>query len=255
MSYKVCFYNTEDCTSNLTKEHIISKNVLKKSFGDKIKNITTLPNRKTLIDFEHMIKDVCSECNNNKLTKYDISGGEFTNYLINNTNKKDIPFSNEILCWLLKTHLNSLRTIKDKETGQYYDISQKIKDYIIYPNKNDKALKYFKFYVELWEDNGKNWNEDSSEKIQFFSYTSVRFFKQDIILSELRIRQLSTIILLPYKLNLRNFNTRCNSVIEEINKEFNYSFDEIDIKKAINKKTINIRSFLSQIIIDKIKRK
>lgn len=82
----------------------------------------------------------------------------------------------------------------------------------------------------------------------------MRFISQEIIVFELRIRQLSTLLLLPYNHNIKNFNKRCSSALDEIKKDFGYSFDEVDIRKYIKKENIYISSFMNQSEIEKIKK-
>lgn len=267
---KKCFYNTKSCTNKITREHTVSNSVLKTAFGEKNENITTLPNGKNLIDHESVIKDVCSDCNNNKLTKYDVAGVSLLKYLIENTNTNDIIFNTDIFCWILKTHFNELRAIKDSETDQTYEISQYLKDFITFDKKDYSILKDIRLFTIIWNDDFNNWEKESVCNISFFEYKSIRMKKQNIILSIMRFRQLSTVILLPYDLNLEDLDKRFESAINELkemeetkeliestNKDLielcNFNlFTEINIENALINNILSISNIFPQNKIDRI---
>lgn len=215
MSKKTCFYNRKNhCTKKLTKEHAVSKSVLKalNLIGNGIVKADII--KPPILDHEATIKDVCSKCNNESLPGYDNSGKELVEFLKANTQNKPliIPFSNLAFGWLLKTHLNFFRIIKDQLTGETYKVSQQLKNALIDGKPFDNTLCFF---MARQNHNSINfWNEEPSRKPPSLHYNSKRILFGDLIYSRLQILQLDTALFLPIDANYKNFSSRFEKFIK-----------------------------------------
>lgn len=243
-----CFYNQKKhCTEKMTREHIVSESVLKVAFGDPIRNIARADmfGTKYLVDHEAVVKDVCDKCNNVSLSPYDEAGKKLAKYLEDNKNSSPlkIPFNSETLGWIIKTHLNYTRVIKDEETGEAYPIKQSIKNSLIKsrPISSDQIA----LYVQQWAEEGSFWDAESPEKLQYLQYRSIRFISQEIVMSNFRIRQLDTMVFFPSNGNYKNFDERVKSSFEELRAEFNADFQKINIEKSIEAGKLEIYNLFS----------
>jgi hypothetical protein len=147
-----CFYQQQTCSSALTREHVISAAVLREVFGDPVRNVISgeFLAGKFLCDQEPAVRDVCEECNNVRLSHYDSAGVDFVRQLIpkNDPTGMRIRIHRETLGWLLKTHLNYFRVIKDRETKASYVVDQSIKDALI--QHRPIPVKRYRILVEGW---------------------------------------------------------------------------------------------------------
>jgi len=243
-----CFYNQKNhCTDKMTREHIVSASVLKIAFGDPIRNISKAEifGSKHLLDHEAVVKDVCDKCNNVNLSPYDEAGKKIAQFLENNRDSAplEIPFNTKTLGWILKTHLNYIRVIKDKEMNKAYPVKQSIKNNLI----KDKPIssKQIALYVQQWEENTSFWDAENSENLPYLQYRSIRLISQKIVMSNFRVRQLDTIIFIPSDGNYKNFKKRVQSSFEELNSSFNATFQKVDIEKTIKSEKLSIHSLFS----------
>lgn len=249
---ETCFYNTKQCTSKLSREHVISKTVLIECFGEKILNTVSAEifGNKILKNYEPVVKDVCTRCNSS-LSPYDIAGRNLLNYIIHsNEQNLNLPITNENLNWLIKTHLNYFRVIKDKETDSIYPVKQKIKNYLI--KGKEIPHNFYRLFVEEWE-NKEYFHDESTTKISFFNYRSIRFKEQKIVLSNLRLKNLNTLILLPSNKDYKHFDSRVDSCMKEIEQDYGYVFQQVDTEKALSTSTLAVISKFSKEEIEKIK--
>jgi len=195
-----CFYNQEKhCTEKMTREHIVSASVLKVAFGDPIRNISRADmfGSKYLVDHEAVVKDVCDKCNNVSLSPYDGAGKKLAKHLEDNKNitPLKIPFDNEILGWILKTHFNYTRVIKDVETNEAYPIKQSIKNNLI--KSRAVSSDQIALYVQQWEEGDQFWDAENPENMHYLQYRSIRLRNQEMVMSNFRIRQFDTMIFFP----------------------------------------------------------
>ncbi|KOO16567.1 hypothetical protein AKJ18_02535 [Vibrio xuii] len=217
MTKKVCFYNRKNhCTKKLTKEHVVSNSVLKalELVGNGIVKADVM-NNVPIIDYEPIVKDVCSKCNNESLSCYDESGRKLAEFLKLSTqnNPLTIPFGNSEFGWLLKTHLNFFRVVKDRLTGEPFKVSQKLKNTLVDGKQFDNSLCFF---LARQKDNSRNyWDDESDKKVPNFHYNSKRILFGDLIYSHFQIRQLDTILFFPIDANYKNFSTRFEKFIEQ----------------------------------------
>lgn len=215
-----CFYNTKNCHSKITREHVISKTVLQECFGEENSNFVTADifGDKVLFNHEQTVKDVCKTCNET-LSPYDIAGQKLLKHIIAwSAGPLDLPINNESLNWLIKTHLNFFRVIRDSESNSAYPIKQKIKNALI--NGRRVPSELYELLVEEWENSGGFWDVNSPDKISFFQYRSIRFRGQHIVLSNLRLRNLNTLLMLPSNKEYKNFPSRVRSCLDEIKNDY-----------------------------------
>lgn len=242
----------------MTREHIISASVLRVAFGPEIRNVVMaeeLFGDKTLIDHEPVVKDVCDYCNNTALTVYDDAGKAHVEELIGKKSLQplEIYFDKYTLGWIIKTHLNYIRVIKDKEWDTCYRIKQSIKNDLV--NRQSVSPNKFVLQVQQWEEDHTFWNADHEMRIPFFSYRSIRFREQEVFMSNLRLRQFDTMLFMPVNKGYKNFSARVDSVIKEIKGEWGYQFQEIDVAAALKEKKIVIESVFSKDAIKAIRRR
>ncbi len=228
MGNRKCVYCNNTRDSKMSKEHIISRSVLKSVFGESIRNVSSgAPINKTVIDLEHVIKDVCRTCNSD-LSTYDSRGRMFAENTkaIYNATDFMLPIDVELINWFIKTHLNFLRSIPDIQTSEKYEVSSEIYKKLL--RQDVIGSDYLQLYVEGFEGLPYFWNEESEKKIPYFSYRSVRSQVNNIVISNFRFKFLDTFILLPYKSNYQNFDIRCKNVVDEISFDFGFNLQRIN---------------------------
>jgi len=231
----------------MTREHIVSSSVLKVAFGDPIRNIARAEmfGSKYLLDHEAVVKDVCDKCNNVSLSPYDEAGRKLAKYLEENKQitPLEAPFNSKILGWIIKTHLNYTRVIKDTETNEAYPIKQSIKNSLIKSRalSSDQVM----LYVQQWEEGDGFWDAENPDNVHYLQYRSIRFLSQNIVMSNFRIRQLDTMIFFPSNGSYKNFKSRVKSAFDELKSEFNANFQKVDIDKSIKSGKINMTSVFS----------
>lgn len=237
-----CVYCQGGNSSKITKEHLISRTVLEVVFGPDNRNITKseLFGDKTLTDHEHKVNDVCDYCNNKLLSPYDKAGATFVKEINKNYDAtgRQLTIDFDVLAWLLKTHLNHIRIIPERGTKKYYPISQDIYTGII--NRDISFFSRLKLFVEGWQGLPYFWNENDSKKIQFFSYRSVCFPYQGILVSNFRIKWLDTFVILPSDLDYSNFEQRVNLTIDAMKVNYSFELQSLNAKTAIENGHIDI---------------
>jgi len=166
---KICFYNQKTCDSKLSREHLFSKVALEQAFGKPVKNIigAEIYGKRKLIDQETVVKDVCVTCNSS-LSPYDTAGQKLVLKLISEKMKVPliIDFNRLTLGWLLKTHLNYIRVIKDREWNRSYSIKQEIKNAII--GQKDINPGKFVMLLDQWEEHEEFRDAECEKKFLSF---------------------------------------------------------------------------------------
>lgn len=248
-----CFYSQENCRSNLTKEHVISASVLRAVFGKPIRNVVSgdFLGTKSLVDHEPVVRDVCERCNNEALSPYDEAGLKLIRLLLEGHDPTGlrIPLSRNILGWLVKTHLNYIRVIKDCETNEIYPIAQEIKSGLIQHTELPTSL--FRLLIEGWVGEPYFWDADDSRHVPWFNYRSVRFVSQRIVISDLRLKTLTTWILIPSDSNYDSFDSRVDSVLNEVRRDLGFQLQPVDVNEAIGSGYVELERVLP---LDEVKR-
>lgn len=239
-----CFYcgNTSFTKSN---EHVISNNVLQYVFGPKIRNATrsSLFNKKIIFDHEQKISDICCKCNT-RLSSIDCAGLDFVKELdkyIDLTGIK-IKYTINQHLWLLKTHLNFIRMIKEKYNNKSIQISRKFPKNII-QNKLPSSILYM-LLLNGYKGKTYYWDENDSRRIQYFSYRHVSFSSENIICSNFTIKALDTFLLLPNNRVYANFFEKCLSVLEVMKEQYEFNLQLIVIDKTLQEEILNIEKIV-----------
>ncbi len=248
-----CFYSQPNCCSNLSREHVISAALLRTVFGTPIHNVVSgdFLGTKTLVDHEPVVRDVCERCNNEALSPYDESGLELVRRLMEGHDPTGVrlPLSRNILGWLIKTHLNYIRVIKDRKSNDIYPIAQGIKSGLIQHTELPTSL--FRLLIEGWVGEPYFWDAGDSRHVPWFNYRSVRFVSQRIVISDLRLKTLTTWIVIPSNANYDGFDCRVASVLDEVRRDLGCQLQPVDVKKAIDCGYIDLEHVLS---LDEVKR-
>lgn len=228
---KTCFYNQRNhCVPKLTREHVISLSVLKLLYGDNLNSIVKADvyGDKILLKHEATIKDVCQACNNSSLTSYDEAGKEL---IINirefeDTTPINIPFNKKHLGWILKSHINFFRVVKDKITGKPYNIKQEIKNRLI----KGKIIpsRYLSIFARNLDNTPTLWSGDDCKLLPSLHYNSKLIIPERIVISRLVTRQLETILIIPSDGNYNNFEERVNSAVRFLH-VWGGEYEKIDI--------------------------
>jgi hypothetical protein len=154
-----CFYQQPTCSAALSREHVISAAVFREVFGDPVRNVIRgeFLGDKFLIDQEPTVRDVCEDCNSVRLSPYDAAGVNFIRQLIPSSDPTgmSIKIDREALGWLLKTHLNYFRVIKERETRVSYVVDQSIKDALIQHRR--VPINRYRLMIEGWVGESYFW--------------------------------------------------------------------------------------------------
>jgi hypothetical protein len=247
-----CFYQQPTCSSALSREHIISAAVLREVFGDPVKNVVTaeLFGDKSLVDHEPAIRDVCESCNNVGLSPYDAAGIDFIRQVLPSHDPTGlrIKFSREVIGWLIKTHLNYFRVIRDRETNQAYYVNQDIKDALI--QHQTVPINRYRLLVEGWIGEDYFWNANDPRHLEWFHYRSVRMRSQRILISDFRIKTLSTWLAVPSDGDYRQFDKRVWSALDELKRDRGFCLQLIDPNTAVRDGGVRLDRVLS---LDEVK--
>lgn len=208
----------------MTKEHVISKSVLKVAFGQNIENLVRQPpglGGRVLLNEEIQIRDVCGECNT-ALIPYDVAGVELMQaiYPYYNATGRSVPFSGDTLGWLLKTHLNQMRVTPNEK---FVQPQAKSAIYRALLRRDQVSLGLYRLYVEGWEGDRVWWEKDSPKSIQYFAYKGVHDQETAIYISNFRIVWLDTFLFLPMNGNYRNFLDRCDKTQQHLAEAYEFN--------------------------------
>ena len=143
------------------------------------------------------------------------------------------------MVWLVKTHLNHIRIIPEKGTKKYYPVSNDIYAGII--GRDERLFDKFQLFIEGWQGLPYFWDENDNKKIQFFSYRSVHFPYQKILVSNFRIKWLDTFLLLPSDLDYSNFELRVNLSIQAMKANYGFNLQKINARTVIKDGLINMQ--------------
>jgi hypothetical protein len=242
-----CFYNQPTCSGPLSREHVISAVVFREVFGDPVRNVVSgefLFGGKSLIDLEPTIRDVCKDCNA-RLSPYDAAGVDFVRQFMPNRDPTGlhIKISREAIGWLIKTHLNYFRVIKDRETNSSYLVDQSIKDALI--EHRTVPVSRYRLLIEGWIGEDYFWDANDPRHIPWFGYRSVRMHSQRVVISDFRIKTLSTWLVVPSDNDCREFNKRVWSALDELRKDRGFRLQMLDPRTAIKDGGVRLNRVLS----------
>ena len=230
-----CFYNQSDCSDQMTREHVVSRSVLKVAFGDPIRNFVSggPVGNKQLVDHEAVIKDVCAKCNNGKLTDYDTAGAAFVDAIARSGKGDDVfPFSQAIFGWLLKTHFNYFRMIRDAARDEAYIVPQPMKDALV--QRRLPPPEMYRLHIETFDPEPSYFDAEHPQHINWIGYRSVRLLRQGVVVSDLRLKHLTTWLIVPANGKLRRCGQRSRDAIDELRTDFGGHIPAaLDVSKAL----------------------
>ncbi|MDP3172171.1 MAG: hypothetical protein Q8M91_17710 [Polaromonas sp.] len=227
---KTCFYSQPTCSGSLTREHVVSATVLKAVYGDPIRNSAYLDGwSNALIDHEQVVKDVCSNCNNNYLSRYDVAGKALIDQLlpISDPTRLRIKVDRDTFGWIVKTHLNGLRIIKDVQSNHFYPIASSVKTALV--SNSPLPLTQLRIFVCGIAGKKEFWEAGHPEMKTWLKISSMRFVAQRISLSQVLLKNLLTVLVLPCDADPENFLARSNSAMYEFLTSFGVFFQELNI--------------------------
>lgn len=133
-------------------------------------------------DHQQVIKDVCTSCNS-QLSIYDSAGVDFVSPLLNvcTADGLVLPISQLTLGWLLKTHLNHFRLIRDHRTSEQYSVSGDVKRSLV--ARKLPPIDRIALFIDGFEGRPYLWDPDDERRISWFAYRSFHFYAEDIVLS------------------------------------------------------------------------
>jgi hypothetical protein len=207
-----------------------SASVLKAVFGAPVKNIIRgeFLGTKTLIDHEPVVRDVCERCNNVGLSPYDTAGvGLIKQLATHDPTGLRLFLSRETVGWLLKTHLNYIRVIKDRKTTQIYPIEQRIKSALIQQGKLPHSL--FRLLIDGWVGEPHFWDAEDPQRI---------------VISDLRIKTLTTWFVIPSDANYDSFEKRVRSALAEAAQDFGFQLQLVSPSQAVKDGYVDLEHVL-----------
>lgn len=231
-----CIYCKGKKNAKLSREHTISKTVYETMFYP-LKYIGTITRSELygdslLKNFEPVTKDVCIQCNSD-LGTYDMAGQYLAESIREYTDitGKKIPFSEKILGWFIKTHLNNIRAFPNANSKKKYNLHEDFFEALI----NFRAIptNLYNLFVEGWEGTDFLWDTSSRKRIQILQGRNVEFILQRILVSDLRIKTLRTFFLIPSDLDYTNFQERCLDVFNEMENEYKFHITQVNIHDAL----------------------
>ena len=227
---KTCFYSQSTCSKSLTREHVVSATVLKAVYGDPIRCSTYLDSwSKALIDHEQVVKDVCSKCNNFYLSRYDVAGKALIDQIlpVSDPTRLRIAADRDTVGWIVKTHLNWLRVIKDVQSNSFYPIAQSVKTALV--SNSQLPLTQLRIFVCGIAGKKEFWEAGHPEMKSWLKISSMRFASQRISVSQVLLKNLLTVLVLPCDADPEDFLARSNSAMYEFLTSFGVFFQEVDI--------------------------
>lgn len=232
-----CIYCKGNNSSKLSREHVISKTVLQYVYGNrKAALFSSVLKNEMPVKIEQVVKDVCVECNS-RLSNYDNAGLELVRSIdkFYDARQQKFYFSSLVFGWLLKTHLNYMRTIPNRRTGLYYLIDPALYYSII---NFDIAHNLMRLYVRGRKGEASFWGKEV-ETIPFFSYSNWEL-EGELLFSYLRIKAVDTFIILPSNNTFRSFSERIDKFIASIMPTEKIYMQRIPIVTAIGQEFIYI---------------
>lgn len=234
-----------------TREHVVSKSVLKVIFGEDIENVALLPKSlggRHIIDHELQIRDVCLDCNP-ALSRYDVVGVKLARAIRphHDATGQSIPFSQDTLGWLIKTHLNEMRATPDETFAQP---RAKTAIYRALRNYAQVPLDWYRFYVEGWQGEKSWWTKDSPRSLPWLSYKGVHDADTQVYISNLRMAWLDTFLLLPMDGSYRRFKARCEETRENA-AQLGFDWQWVNTTRVTAGQVLPITNVISRIRLER----
>jgi len=149
-----------------------------------------------------------------------------------------LSFSLDTLGWLLKTHLNNIRAARDSATGEKYLVDpatyRALLTHVRVPDD------HYCLFVEGWAGAEYFWDPEHSRRIPYLSYRTVRDLDFDILISDVRIKWLDTVVLLPRNGNHADFKLRAQLTAAKVTRTLGFKWESVDIDSALENHALRI---------------
>ena len=95
--------------------------------------------------------------------------------------------------------------------------------------------------MEGWAGAESFWDPDHPRRIPYLSYRTVRDLDFDILISDVRIKWLDTIVLLPRSGNYNDFELRAQLTAAKVTTSLGFKWDPVDVDSALVSQALRIR--------------
>lgn len=210
-----------------SREHIISSTVLREVFGNPVKNRVSgeLFGKTSVLDNEPTSKHVCKDCNS-KLSPCDTAGRDLVLQIMSRASvaNTSVDFPTLRLNWLIKTHLNFLIVTRPQTKSNYVNL-QGLFDSLIDLKPVPRHL--YALCLEALDTDASYFDGTRKEGVGYFHYRSVDFLSQQTIVSTLRIKSLTTYLVLPLSANYWGFPARVDDTLDEMRRVFDINVQQV----------------------------
>src|SRR5712692_2929761 len=218
-----CFYcGGSTAGQNHSREHCFSQRARAASFGPIAPKLRAFRGTSPATVQQHnqipVVEDVCRKCNNARLQPYDVAGKKFAEDVdkLAGGDGASIYYSQDVIGFLLKTHLNYLRwTERDPKSSVWpfpFDkqIVASLRDHLPVPPET------YRLYIEGWSADGlppEFWKEEIDHPAPYDLFYVDVLGEVNIVASRWRIKWLETLLLLPRDGDYTDFDDRCAKVV------------------------------------------
>ena len=95
------------------------------------------------------------------------------------------------------------------------------------------------------------WDAEDPRRIPWFQYRSVRFIRQRVVISDLRIKTLGTWIVIPSDANYDSFDARVSSTLDEVLQDFGFQLQPVNSRQAIEDGYVDLNRVLPVEVVKK----
>jgi ubiquitin len=198
----------------VTKEHVVNEAVYHEFFGKPMSFIvkhSQLGEKQNRVD---KIADVCGVCNNVRLQPYDHAAkilARATKNVIRGY-ESDLPFSADVVGWLLKTHCNILRRHGTPQNAA--NISSRIYEYLRRHETVPREL--YRLVLTMFIADSKLFPTKQGDLPLIWKIETREFTGPRIMRSYFRMGHFESFFYLPSDNDYCGFDERATSVVREI---------------------------------------
>jgi hypothetical protein len=222
---------------------------------------------KVLKNYEHTTKDVCKACNST-ISVYDSAGAELARFVHTHVMGLGIriPADATTLGWLIKTHLNFLRSASVPHPTKHNAAEDSLYERLLRRTAIPKG--FCPLYAVIWDVDSSVWDINAPIWLPLFEHNAytgggsilqregVRIvLPTEILVSYFRMKWLATYLFLPTNDSYADFDRRCERAFRSLQQQFGVRIQKIDTEKVVadgylrvNAKipAARIRQFISQ---------
>jgi hypothetical protein len=234
---RVCVY----CGScHCTGEHVINESVLHEFFGDPLDFVVHIPEfgkkpheKPNKVPY---VYDVCGNCNSTLLQPYDNAAKIFGKAIKGMKAGAQIPFTEDTLGWLIKSHCNILRN-RTKSTCL---VNKTIYDCLRLHQPIPKG--YYQPFIFIFLTDNKLFDTRWGPLPRTMIIDVKSFDSHRVMSSYFRIERLETYIYFPNDNDYLNFGERIRDVLKDIRRPEHLNLPWLDIEQALKDGSFEIGS-------------